>query len=274
MIGNSQLALLKPNLPLYVIADLHLGGGSAATEGLFYAFLKSLEPEENSLLILGDLFEVWTGDDVRSPLSRKVADKLKALSQTGTAIYFVHGNRDFLIKQSYADACGMVLLDEPAIISDTNPTTGFIHGDALCTGDKAFQRFRQKSRSPSWQRRILSLPRFLREWLGKWARWRSRQHGRRATQQQPTIADVNPEEVSHFMQRHDISRLVHGHTHRLAVHPEPAGPGTQRWVLSDWHDGRGSVIILAQTNASMHTIELMPSDQIQWSTAPVPPLAR
>lgn len=255
-----------------MIADLHLGGGSTATENLFYTFIETLKPENNSLLILGDLFEIWTGDDVRSALIQNVADRLKSLSQTGTAIYFVHGNRDFLLKADYAKSSGMVLLDEPLIISEPLPQTGFIHGDSLCTGDKAFQRFREKSRSPDWQRRILGLPRFLRQWLGKWARWRSRQHGRRTIQQQPTIADVSPQEVARFMQQHGLVRLVHGHTHRLAVHQDPAGPGTQRWVLSDWHQGLGSVLMITQSNISMHTIEIAPSGHVKWS-GPVQPLA-
>lgn len=266
------MVTLQPNFPLYVIADLHLGGSSAATEKLFDAFLETLKPEDNSLLILGDLFEVWVGDDVCSPLTQKVGARLKQLSQTGTAIYFVHGNRDFLIGKGYAEEAGMLLLEEPVMISGAVPSIGFVHGDCLCTADQKFQRFREKSRSSTWQGRILRLPRFLRQILGKWARWRSKHHGRRAITIQPTIADVSPREVSRFMHQHGMTKLVHGHTHRLAIHQEPAGLNSQRWVLGDWHNDSGSVLIMTPSNTSLHTIELDPSGEVKWS-APVQPLA-
>ncbi|HEY7906124.1 MAG TPA: UDP-2,3-diacylglucosamine diphosphatase [Wenzhouxiangella sp.] len=266
------MVTLTPKFPLYVIADLHLGGGSAATEKLFNAFLETLKAEDSSLLILGDFFEVWVGDDVRSPLTQQVAARLKQLSQTGTAIYFVHGNRDFLLGADYAKEAGMRLLEEPVMISGALPPIGFVHGDCLCTADEKFQAFREKSRSSTWQKRILRLPSFLRQILGKWARWRSANHGKRTITTHPTIADVSPQEVTRFMRQHGMKKLVHGHTHRLAIHQEPAGPETQRWVLGDWHNDSGSVMLITPSNTSMHTIKLTPSGEVKWS-APVQPLA-
>lgn len=255
-----------------MIADLHLGGGAATTETLFYAFLDSLEPTENSLLILGDLFEVWTGDDVHSPLAIRVAGKLRNLSTTGTNIFFIHGNRDFLIGDQFARSAGMTLLDEPMVLTNSNPATGFVHGDCLCTADKKFQRFREKSRSAPWQRRILSLPRFARRWLGQFARWRSKYHGRETIKQVPQMADVTLEAVSRLMGEHSLMRLVHGHTHRLGIHEDVAGLGTQRWVLGDWHGNSGSVLKLTESEIALHGISLTGDGRINWSE-PLQPLA-
>ena len=267
------MSTLKPDLPLYVIADLHLGGGAAATETLFYSFLESLEPEANSLLILGDLFEVWVGDDIQSSLARRVASRLSRLSQTGTEIFFVHGNRDFLIGDEFATSAGMTLLDEPIIVTNASPATGFVHGDRLCTADEKFQRFREKSRSPAWQRKMLSLPRFPRQWLGQFARWRSQRHGVAAGRRAPQITDVTPEAVEQLMTEHGLTRLVHGHTHRLAIHGDVIGPQTERWVLGDWHGHAGSVLILTESELTLHRISLTPEGTVTWSE-PLQPLAR
>ena len=259
------MSTLKPHLPLYVIADLHLGGGAAATETLFNLLLDSLEPEDNSLLILGDLFEVWTGDDIQSSLASRVAGRLNRLSQTGTEIFFVHGNRDFLIGDQFAKSAGMTLLDEPILVTNASPTTGFVHGDCLCTADEKFQRFRKKSRSRAWQRRVLNLPRFARRWLGQFARWRSQQHGQEAIKQAPQMGDVTSEAVNRLMTEHSLTRLVHGHTHRLGIHVNVNGPETERWVLGDWHDHAGSVLILTESGLTLHGISVTPEKTMTWS---------
>lgn len=265
------MSTFEPNLPLYVIADVHLGGSGATTEALFDALLESLEPEQNSLLILGDLFEVWTGDDVQSSLSKRIASKLHQLSQTGTDVFFVHGNRDFLVGDQFARSAGMTLLNEPVIVKTAGSTTGFIHGDCLCTEDEKFQRFREKSRSPVWQRRILNLPRFVRRWLGRFARWRSQRHGQAAIRQAPGLADVTPEAVNDMMTAHALTRLVHGHTHRLGIHDHMIRPHTQRWVLGDWHDRAGSVLILTESNLALYRINLTPDRKMTWSEPVQPP---
>lgn len=250
-----------------MIADVHLGGVDATTQKLLFCWLEPSHFEAKTLIILGDLFEAWIGDDGADDSAIELAQRLRALSDAGVDIIFVEGNRDFLVGKDYCALAGMRRLAEPLILDQVTPPTALIHGDRLCTDDVSYQRFRKTSRKLSWQTRILRLPLFLRRGLARWARWRSHSHQRSLGDSKPM--DVNAEAVQAFMHQYKIDRLIHGHTHRPAIHLLKE-PNSQRWVLGDWDDGHGYAIILDEDRASLHRLSLGAEHTILWSE-PWPP---
>ncbi len=247
---------------------MHLGSGDTATHHLFSSFLTSLPASAGTLVILGDLFDVWVGDDAATHTELSIASEINQVASRGIEVIFVRGNRDFLLGQDFCDRAGMRLVDEPIILSTITPATALIHGDILCTDDMAYQRFREKSRSSAWQRKVLRLPIWLRRRLGQWARWRSQYHQRSPAHDKKTITDANPDAVTRLMRQHNISRLIHGHTHRQNIHREPQYQN-ERWVLGDWHEGRGSVIVITDDGTTMHRLSLDDTLGVNWS-APWP----
>lgn len=219
------------------ISDLHLSYGKPAITQLFLSFLKRRAAGVDRLYILGDLFDAWVGDDDSSGMASAVAKSLRKLSEGGTAIYFQHGNRDFLIGDRFAGQAGVKLLKDYAVIDLYGTPTLLMHGDLLCTDDIAYQLFRQKSRSPEWRRKVLAKPLMLRLLLARWYRLRSYWHKRRKTAE---IMDVNPQTVARTLREHKVFRLIHGHTHRPAIHDiDMNGKSAQRFVLSDWERNAG-----------------------------------
>lgn len=210
------------------IADLHLEAGSPAVEP-FFAFLAEQTPGADALYILGDLFESWIGDDDCDPLTERVAHALRAVRERGTALYFMAGNRDFLLGADYAKQAGLELLPDPTRLELYGVPTLLLHGDSLCTRDVKYQAFRVQARNPQFQQQFLAQPLAQRKAYAAQVRAASREHtGNTALE----IMDVTPELLSPLMQQYQVSRLIHGHTHRPAVHPLPEG---ERIVLSDWH---------------------------------------
>lgn len=236
-------------MTIHFISDLHLQDTRPALTGVLHRYLKGPAREADTLYILGDLFEVWIGDDGGLPEYRETIDAIADLSDHGTSVYFMRGNRDFAVGADFAAACRLTILDDPAVVPlPTGHPRGpestralLCHGDLLCTDDKAHQRFRSRYNNPIWRARMLRLPLWLRRLVARYARARSRAGNRRKPDE---IMDVNEDAVRRLMRRYDIPLLIHGHTHRPDEHTVDMDhrPG-RRIVLSDWHDGQGEVLI-------------------------------
>lgn len=206
------------------------------TTALFEDFCAGPARTADELLIIGDLFEAWPGDDCQTTTATRVGQALRDLSQFGVAVGFMHGNRDFLIGQAFCQRWGIDLIDQPLLRRYQAGYALILHGDQLCTDDIAYQRWRSKVRDPAWQQRILSRPLWWRLGLARAARLISRLRHRRQMPQ-----DVSQQAVEALMNTHQAQLVIHGHTHRPAVHgPLPS----QRIVLSDWTPSTGSAVVL------------------------------
>ena len=224
-----------------LISDLHLTASMPRTAERFFEFLEKEARAHEALLILGDLFEFWVGDDAkaRSPFHIEVAQRLKAVSQAGTKVYFMHGNRDFLLGSSYMHKAGMEGLRDPQVMTIANQTWLLTHGDLLCTADKNYQRFRSFVRSPWVQKLFLKLPTSVRVAIASNLRSKSTATYQRAQRFTPDVVkvkgDVTINATAELVAMTNCTQLIHGHTHRPGYHQEGLGGQTwQRWVLSDW----------------------------------------
>jgi UDP-2,3-diacylglucosamine hydrolase len=222
------------------VSDLHLDAERPAITELFGRFLAQDARGADALYILGDLFEAWVGDDDPSETGVFVADALRGLNQAGVPVFFVRGNRDFLLGADFAMRAGMQVLPDPAVVTLYGRPVLLMHGDLLCTDDTAYQQFRAQTRDPRWQAQFLAQPLEARVAFAKQARAAS-QARQSELQQQGTmevITDVASAPVEATLARYGIPTLVHGHTHRPAVHAETGGT---RIVLGDWYE-QGSVL--------------------------------
>jgi len=218
----------------YFIADLHLAQNRPDITACFLRFLKKDAVKAQSLYILGDLFEAWIGDDDDSAYLATIAKALTTLSGFGTNIYYIHGNRDFLLGKRFAQKSAMTLLPEIDLIDLYGQDVVIMHGDTLCTRDIAYQKFRKKSRSWWWQAIIKSLPLFVRKKIA--ADYRKKSAAATAAKSQD-IMDVTPQEVVTCLERYQSQLLIHGHTHRPAIHDLIANDkNAQRIVLGDWYE--------------------------------------
>lgn len=216
----------------FFISDLHLDDQWPALTHCFDRFITHYRPHMSSLYILGDLFESWPGDDIPSQTARHLAHQLATLKQQGIPSYIMPGNRDFLLKQAFAQQAGATLLDDPCIIPSQVGPILLMHGDSLCTDDTDYQRFRRIVRNPLLQYAFLKLPQGWRQSIFNQGRARSQQANQFKSQQ---IMDVNHQSVVTVLVQAQCRYLIHGHTHRPAQHTiaeleEPA----QRLVLGDW----------------------------------------
>ncbi len=222
------------------ISDLHLGFDKPEITRRFLAFLKNRAPQANALYILGDLFDAWIGDDDSTPPNATPKKQLKALTQTGTSVFLIQGNRDFLLGQRFCQETGITLLEEYTVIDLHGTPTLLTHGDLLCTDDLPYQAFRAKSHTPEWQQNVLSKPLLLRLLVARWYRLRSFLHKRKKSTE---IMDVNQDTVKTVMAQYQCLRLIHGHTHRPAEHQFRLNQDTaQRLVLSAWSKAQGEVL--------------------------------
>ncbi|MFC0226874.1 UDP-2,3-diacylglucosamine diphosphatase [Serratia aquatilis] len=221
------------------IADLHLCEQEPAITAGFLRFLQREAVHADALYILGDLFEAWIGDDDPAPLHGEIAAALQALQNAGVPCYFIHGNRDFLLGKRFAAISGLTLLPEEQVVELYGRRMLIMHGDTLCTDDQAYQEFRQKVHNTWIQRVFLALPLRWRLKIAAKMRERSQQTNRYKS---AAIMDVNPEAVEQALLRHDVHWLIHGHTHRPAVHKLALSRGeAHRAVLGAWHR-EGSMI--------------------------------
>lgn len=223
----------------HFISDLHLDPSQPETTARLLDYLGGAARAASELYVLGDLFEAWVGDDDDAELSATVAHAFAACAATGVRIAFLHGNRDFLLGAAYAARCGMQLLPEECVIEIEGVATLLLHGDTLCTGDHAYQAFRRQARNPDWQASMLAQPLAVRRQFAAAARAHSAHH---VAMSAAAIMDVAPDAVASAYARHGVRRMIHGHTHRPAVHTAAAANGpVERIVLGDWHV-RGSVL--------------------------------
>ncbi len=221
------------------ISDLHLDDSRPQATRKLLGFLSGEAAAADALYILGDLFEYWLGDDVATPTSEAVAAALLALARKGVPCFFMHGNRDFLLGEDYARKAGLSLLDEEHVAELYGQPTLLMHGDSLCTDDVAYQQVRQQVRQAAWQAEFLARTPAERIEAAHDARARSAEHKAAAGME---IMDVNADSVAAAFARHGVDRLIHGHTHRPAIHDLRLAAGAaQRIVLGDWYM-QGSVL--------------------------------
>ncbi len=226
------------------ISDLHLDPTRPAITELFLRFLREDAREAEALYILGDLFEAWVGDDEDSELAVSVKAGLRALVASGVPVSLMRGNRDFLIGPGFAADTGVRLLADPCVAVLAGEPTLLLHGDLLCTDDARYQDFRHQVRDPSWREQFLAQPLAARRAFAEQARAASQQHqqGLKQEGQLEAITDVNAEAVTSMLERYGLRRMIHGHTHRPAIHSLRVGErGAQRIVLGDWY-AQGSVL--------------------------------
>ena len=222
------------------ISDLHLDPSRPQITTLFENYLASDEVRHaDALYILGDLVEAWIGDDDDAELPQRIAHAMRAVRDAGVPVYFMVGNRDFLLGEAFAQRAGLTLLDDGTVHDIHGHPTLLMHGDALCTDDIAYQAVRQQVRNPEWQKQILSMPLEARRAFAAKAREDSRAHTGSTME---NIMDVNDDAVAEIMRKAGVTRLIHGHTHRPAVHAFELDEKTaERIVLGDWYE-HGSVL--------------------------------
>lgn len=221
------------------ISDLHLSPDlPRVTQG----FLRYLEQARGAtaLYVLGDLFEAWVGDDHRDDYNNTVINAFRALSNSGTRLFFVHGNRDFLLGQEFAEATGGTLLPDSQVIEAEGLRLLVMHGDQLCTRDEKYMAFRTQSRDPAWQQMMLEKP--LDQRLMIASMWRMQSKTMNSNKPE-NIMDVTPEDVVRVMQEAGVATLLHGHTHRPDAHALTlAGQPARRIVLGDWREEAGEAV--------------------------------
>ena len=235
------------------VSDLHLDPERPAATELFGRLLDGEARNADALYILGDLFEAWVGDDDPSTAGAFVADRLRALADSGVPVSFIRGNRDFLLGEEYARRAGMAILPDPAVAMLHGEPTLLLHGDLLCTDDTAYQQFRAQTRDPRWQAEFLAQPLAARLAFAVQARAASKaRYGElQASGQSETITDVTPATVREWFKRYGVRRMIHGHTHRPAIHDE--GDGHTRIVLGDWYE-QGSVLRVGASGARLESL--------------------
>jgi UDP-2,3-diacylglucosamine hydrolase len=221
------------------ISDLHIDASRPAITEQFLDFLAAEAVRADALYILGDLFESWIGDDAADPSQAAAIQGIHALTSHGVPCFVMHGNRDFLLAEQFGRMSGAQLLPDPLIVTLYGEPVLVMHGDALCTDDRAYQRLRATVREPAWQRQFLGLSIASRRALAGAARVGSRAH---TAAVEYAITDVNADSVASALRGAGTATLLHGHTHRPAIHAlQVDGRPCTRIVLGDWYD-QGSLL--------------------------------
>ncbi len=238
-------------MPTLFISDLHLAADRPQTNALFIRFLETQARQADAVYILGDLFEVWFGDDMILPDYQPTIAAMKALTDSGVALYLMHGNRDFFMGETLMQLCGASLLDDPSVIDLDGIPTLLMHGDTLCTDDLEYMKFRAMVRDPQWQKGVLAKSPEERLALAKKFREMSKAE---TSNKAEDIMDVNSLEVERMFSSHPIQRIIHGHTHRPAIHNlNVNGQSVQRIVLGDWY-AQGSVLICKNAQCQLESL--------------------
>jgi UDP-2,3-diacylglucosamine hydrolase len=221
------------------ISDLHLEPGRPEIGEQFLAFLAGPARDADALYILGDLFEAWIGDDDPNPYYAQMKTAIRALSDSGVPVFFMHGNRDFMIGETFAAEAGITLLSDPHPLQLHGENVLLSHGDALCTDDVEYQQVRAMTRNPEWQ--AMMLAKSIEERIAFAAQAREQSLARGETMAEE-IADVSPDAVHQTIRESGADILLHGHTHRPAVHPFHVDERpVHRIVLGDWYE-QGSMV--------------------------------
>lgn len=237
------------------VSDLHLHASRPAVTDCFLRFLSQTASQARALYILGDLFESWIGDDAPGPTGIAVSSALRSLADRGVACSFMQGNRDFLISRHFAARSGLRLLPDETVIDLQGERALLMHGDTLCTDDHAYQRYRRIVHWRATQALYLALPVRARNHIE--ARLRSRSAA--ANDSKPAmVMDVNPQAVTDAMQRHGVALLIHGHTHRPAIHRLETADrkAARRIVLGDWYE-QGSVLAWTDAGPELRQLALL-----------------
>ena len=233
--------------PVLLASDMHLAPEAPAVAARFLAALRRHGPGSAHVALLGDLFELWVGDDGADALAAELADLLSGLARTGTRVWLMRGNRDFLLDAplpdggpTFSERCGATMLDDPTPVALHGVPALWAHGDALCTDDLVYQQWRRTCRDPAWQRAFLARGLPERFAMGRAVRETS-EAGKR--EKPGALMDVNPGAVDAAMDAAGASLLIHGHTHRPAVHRWARGAEARtRVVLPDWDATRGTML--------------------------------
>ncbi|MCK7631730.1 UDP-2,3-diacylglucosamine diphosphatase [Shewanella sp. JNE10-2] len=233
------------------IGDLHLSADRLDITQAFTHFLETELDDADALYILGDLFEVWVGDDIAAPFALELANKLKQVSLK-LPVYFIHGNRDFMLGKQFARAAGMQILPEVTCLNLYGVKTVILHGDSLCTLDKAYQRFR-KLRSLALARWLYGcLSKKTRQGIADNIRSKSKSSNKHKSY---TIMDVEPNAVNALLARTHAQYMIHGHTHRPAIHQ--LDNGCKRIVVGDWYQ-QGSVLSVSPQGIDLQSLPFSP----------------
>ncbi len=222
----------------HIISDLHLCQTKPNLFALFEHYMQKIAVNSNQLFVLGDLFEAWIGDDYlefESPNTQLYSDVIflfQEYSRQQGELFFIHGNRDFLLSNKFEEQTGGKILQEPYWLNLSGKKIALLHGDSLCTDDTDYQTFRAMVRNPQWQKEFLALPIEKRIDIASGLRQQSKEA---QSEKSMAIMDVNPQSVESFFLQHDINWLIHGHTHRQATHELIVNDKqVKRIVLSDW----------------------------------------
>jgi UDP-2,3-diacylglucosamine hydrolase len=225
----------QPETVALFVSDLHLTPAMPKTATAFFRFLDEAAACTQHLYLLGDIFEYWAGDDdIDDPFNRSVVDALRTLSNHGVALYWIAGNRDFLAGDVFAQATGATRLTDPHVADIAGHPVLLLHGDAQCVDDQDYMAFRKQVREPGWQRAFLGKPLAERK-----AIIHSMREGSRDAQREKSmmIMDVNLSEIERLYAQHQVRTMIHGHTHRPALHDSAGG---SRYVLPDWDCDTGA----------------------------------
>ncbi len=241
---------------ILLISDLHLEQERPDITRAFLDLLGGRAREAQALYILGDFFEVWVGDDAMSPYQLSICQALRELSDSGTQIFLMHGNRDFMLGKAFCKAAGATLLKDPSVVDFYGEPVLLMHGDSLCTRDEAYMRMRRYLRNPLTLWILRHLPLRTRHTLARKLRNESRAQNRMKAND---IVDVTPEEVPRVMQAFGVHTLVHGHTHRPAIHKLQLGEqAAKRIVLGDW-DRQGWALQVDEQGFQLAAFDFVPT---------------
>jgi UDP-2,3-diacylglucosamine hydrolase len=239
------------------VSDLHLDDARPRIVEQFERFCAGEARTADALYVLGDLFEAYVGDDDDAALNTRIANALRGVADTGVPVHYIAGNRDFLVGADYARRCGMDILADGTVVDLHGTPTLILHGDVLCTDDAAYQAFRTQVRDPAWQAAFLARPLGERRAFAAQARDASRAH---TSTTDMLIMDVNQDAVERALGEAGVERMIHGHTHRPAIHDflldeKPA----QRLVLGDWYE-QGSVLRIDAGGAALQLLRPQRTD--------------
>lgn len=233
------------------ISDLHLDPDYPATTQQFLTFLAALPADTDALYILGDLFEIWIGDDYIDPAYEPVIRGLQQATRERLPIHLLHGNRDFLLGDRFMQMTGCQLREDPQPLDLYGRPALLMHGDLLCSDDREYQAFRRMVRDPEWQTAILARPVEERLAMARDARSLSSELTRDKAE---AIMDINQSTVETFLKQHQVGLLIHGHTHRPGIHEMTVdGRNVQRAVLGDWHQ-QGSCLRVTENSLVLESI--------------------
>lgn len=232
----------------HFISDLHLCISRPHITAGFLRYLRRYQGRIDELYILGDFFEAWIGDDNMHAINQSVEEALSLCKRAGTKIFIMHGNRDFLLGNDFAERASATLIKESTHIQVDGETVVLLHGDSLCSDDHEYQAFRQMVRQPEWQHAFLAKSIEERVAIAQQVRATSKQA---ASQKSVEIMDINDSTLQQYQASERSKHVIHGHTHRPQVHEYPWG---KRWVLGDWRDE--SAIILRDINGTLQLCEL------------------